>query len=119
VMTPIPEAAPQSKLARGLGQIAAAVLRCGALADGFGEETAVSGQLAFAVNSVAEVDGFAAEEGVVPAWTAPWTYSATKAEGAATVTVSFSVDPRTAMATSATIDAFLAMAANNGPRCAA
>jgi hypothetical protein len=110
---------PREALAQGLSQASAALQSLVSLAPGLGEQTTLTARYTLTVRSVAEVDGAAAEMGVKPAWTAPWTYQATLTEGTVTITVAFSVDPVTAPLNAATIEALCGQAAGNLSRGAA
>jgi hypothetical protein len=95
---------PYAALAKGMSEAAEAVQKLAGLAVEFGERTTVATRFAFTVESAAEVDGFAAGLGAEPGWTMPWTYSAERAAGTVTVTVSFTTDPPVAPADAAAIE---------------
>jgi hypothetical protein len=104
-MTLIPEAPPYAAITRGLNEAVAAAREAGlSLATRLGEQATLTSRFTFGVNSAAVVDGIAADVGVLPMWTSPWTYAATWTEGTVTVTVSFTTDPPVAPADAAAIE---------------
>lgn len=114
-MTTTPTTAPCEELAEGLNQSLDVLRALGSLAVQLGEQTALTSRYTLSVQSVAEVDGVAADFDVKPGWAAPWTYQATWTEGTVTVAVAFNADPAKAPADASAIDAVRAMAAGQIP----